>query len=138
VSATDVPQENVRLEEEDIIKMAVNNVLTEEGWQVSAVDSDGKLVKTAWRGDDVRRRQVSVRVSHTSMGFAVATRVKTAVPVTEATAPAPDHITIDGRPWRLDPSGRDDEKSEERRLGLRIQDRWQELKVELRKQRPAP
>lgn len=133
VSPADVPQEDVRMTEQDLIAQAVQDVLAEDGWEVAQSVGDGKLVRTDWRPMEGKRRQLEVRISHTSMGFALGTSVETAVPWDGVGAgPEQQTVTIDGEEWVLDQSSRAEEKDVERSIGLQIQSRWKELKHEMR------
>lgn len=133
--------------EQEIIAQAVVDVLQDNGWEVAESISDGKLVRTSWReipGDSgapagEHRRKLEVRISHTSMGFALGTKVETAVPADAVPADAvpADTVMIDGDLWVLKEDARAEEKQVERAVALMIQDRWQELKREMRSQ-PEP
>ncbi len=148
VSAPQVSQEDVREREEALLLEAIGVALEHEGYQVSAEAREGRYVETRWVGDQEHRRRVTVRVSHTSMGLALATRVQLAVPVAEtgvggvgtlaetrqgnvATSSLGEGgqaVLIDGGLWQIEATRSEAAKAEEGRVGKAIEAEWRSLR----------
>lgn len=135
-----VPQQDIRATEQDTVADAAREVLREAGYVIER--DDGRFLQSAWRGDDSQRERIHVRISDTSMGVALATRITTALPVPAGEAPADSDasiVIIEQAPWRIASERTDAVRERESRIARDIQVRWRELRrAVVAAQPPAP
>ena len=128
-----VPREDDRLSEEQMVLLAARQILEEEGYPVVSSTPDATRLTTAWvESQDAMRQNVTISVQLSSNRVTLNTRVLVAVPEEKMLGVQPEGkenapIQVHGRHYWIDHSRQDLAQSEETRLGKLIQARWKSI-----------
>lgn len=133
----EVVQVDVRAEEERVIQAAIQSVLEREGYALNQYDAKDRFFTTEWQAEEDTLHRVTVRLTHTTLGFALATKVVYAAPDAGQENPIM-RFSEAGREWVVtgDEALKAKAKEREAFLGREIQTVWQDSRRVLLSQEP--
>ncbi|OIP44917.1 MAG: hypothetical protein AUK47_00115 [Deltaproteobacteria bacterium CG2_30_63_29] len=123
----EVPQVDVRAEEEEVIRTSIRAVLEREGYTLEPHEADDRFFTTEWQPAEDRLSRVTVRLTHTTLGFALSTKVVLAS-ADEGQADPIMRFACGGLNWVVTSDTELKAKAKEREafLGREIQALWQD------------